>query len=95
MFNAHRVFYAQTIMDSFPEMDLVEFSVINKNGDNIKYNVDVHEYDHEPESDYHSLRFGLFVFKKRVVQIKTKIPLIFKSNPKGTLTLFRFNRITL
>lgn len=68
MFNAHRVFYAQTVIDSFPEMDLVEFSVINKNGDNIEYNVEGHKYDHEPKSDYHSLRFGLFVFKKRVIQ---------------------------
>lgn len=62
-FNAHRVFYPSTIVESFNEMDLQEFSVINPNPDGIEYNVNIHKYDNE--LGIKGLRFGLFHFKKR------------------------------
>ncbi len=59
-FNAHRVFYAETIVNSFPNMRLVEFSVAYK--ETIEYNVDLHQYDGDKE--YGGGRFGLFLFEK-------------------------------
>lgn len=57
-FNAHRIFYPQTIIDSFKELELIEFSTIDTN---IEKNVDVHKYDDEQKRGG---RFGLFHFRK-------------------------------
>ena len=62
-FNAHRVFFPRTIVESFNEMELQEFSVINPNPKGIEYNVNIHKYDNE--LGIKGLRFGLFHFKKR------------------------------
>ncbi len=59
-FNAHRVFYAETIVNSFSNMQLLEFSVAYK--ETIEYNVDLHQYDGDKE--FGGDRFGLFLFKK-------------------------------
>lgn len=61
-FNAHRIFYAQTIIDSFSDMKLLEFSSVHDSEDEIEYNIDVHKYDNE--EDNAGWRFGLFVFEK-------------------------------
>lgn len=55
-FNAHRIFYANTIISSFNKLKLVEYSVIvNKR---IEYNIGIHQYDNkEPVT-------GLFLFEK-------------------------------
>jgi len=58
-FNAHRVFYPKTILDSFHEMELVEFSTAYNNS--MEKNADIHKYDEEyTRGD----RFGLFHFVK-------------------------------
>lgn len=59
-FNAHRVFYASTIINAFPQCELIEYSCTN-NG-YIEYNVDVHQYD-----DYETIGgiCGLFHFRKK------------------------------
>jgi len=59
-FNAHRVFYAETIVRAFDGMVLEEYSTTF--GENIDYNVDVHAHD-EVTAKGGNL-FGLFVFKK-------------------------------
>ena len=61
-FNAHRVFYAKTIIDSFFEMDLVEFSATDGNA--IAYNVPVDRYDFDAVKG--RLTFGLFCLKKHL-----------------------------
>ena len=61
-FNAHRVFYPSTIVESFNELELQEFSVINEYCKEIEYNVDIHKYDNELGEG--GLKFGLFYFKK-------------------------------
>lgn len=59
-FNAHRVFYPQTIIDSFDKMKLVEFSCTADGY--IERDVDIHKYD---EDDHHGdYRYGLFYFIK-------------------------------
>ena len=60
-FNAHRVFFASTIVDNFPGFDLVEYSCTH-NG-YIEYNVDIHKYDNDDSLG--GTRFGLFHFMKR------------------------------
>lgn len=62
-FNAHRIFYAQTIIACFSEMKLLEFSTVHDSEDYIEYNVDVHKYDQE--EDNKGMRFGLFAFEKK------------------------------
>ena len=59
-FNAHRVFYASTIVEAFSQYQLEEYSCTS-NG-YIEYNVDIHKYD----NDYSlgGKRFGLFHFRK-------------------------------
>ncbi len=60
-FNAHRVFYPKTIIDSFEMFSLKEFSCVS-NGI-IEFNVDVHAYDEDNHNgDY---RYGLFHFLKK------------------------------
>lgn len=62
-FNAHRVFYAQTIVDCFADMRLLEFSTVHDSEDYIEYNIDIHKYDQE--EDNKGMRFGLFAFEKK------------------------------
>lgn len=61
-FNAHRVFYPSTIVDSFNEMELREFSVVNPACKEIEYDVDINKYD--DELGLMGSRFGLFCFIK-------------------------------
>lgn len=59
-FNAHRVFYASTIVEEFNQLQLVEFSCTAAG--QIEYNVDIHKYDtDEHDGNY---RYGLFHFTK-------------------------------
>lgn len=62
-FNAHRIFYAQTIVDCFSDMRLLEFSTVHNSEDYIEYNVDIHKYDQEEDNE--GMRFGLFAFEKK------------------------------
>lgn len=59
-FNAHRVFYASTIIEAFPEYELVEYSC-TYNG-YIEYNIDIHKYDNDVSLGGN--RFGLFHLRK-------------------------------
>lgn len=60
--NAHRIFYPSTIVETFKPLVLVEFSSCY--GKTIEYNVDINKFDNE--KDNHGGRFGLFHFKKEV-----------------------------
>lgn len=62
-FNAHRIFYAQTIVDCFSDMKLLEFSTVHNLEDYIEYHVDIHKYDQEEDNG--GMRFGLFAFEKK------------------------------
>ncbi|HAP19660.1 MAG TPA: hypothetical protein DCR27_00100 [Lachnospiraceae bacterium] len=62
-FDAHRIFYASTIVESFSEMELTEFAAVHDLEDYIEYNIDIHKYDEEMNNG--GLRFGLFAFEKR------------------------------
>lgn len=59
-FNAHRVFYASTIIECFKDLKLMEFSCISQGG--MESMKDVHKYD----DDLHNgeFRYGLFYFIK-------------------------------
>ena len=59
-FNAHRVFYASTVVECFANLKLVEFSCTAE--DKIEYQVDIHEYDNDPHNGEY--RYGLFYFVK-------------------------------
>jgi len=59
-FNAHRVFFAETIVKSFSKMRLLEFSSVCR--EETDYNIDLHKYDQWDE--FGGDRFGLFVFEK-------------------------------
>lgn len=61
-FNAHRVFYAKTIIDCFSDCELVEFS--STKNDFYEENIDVHEYDRD--ASLGGARFGLFHLRKMV-----------------------------
>lgn len=59
-FNAHRVFYASTIVECFGEFTLKEYSCTADG--KIEYSVELHKYD---EDDHHgNYRYGLFHFVK-------------------------------
>ena len=59
-FNAHRIFYAETIVECFSKMSLLEFSCVAEGC--IERNVNINKYDaDEHRGDY---RYGLFHFKK-------------------------------
>lgn len=60
-FNAHRVFYANTIVEEFHEMNLVEFSCTAQG--KIEYNVSLHKYDEDIHNG--NFRYGLFHFCKK------------------------------
>ncbi len=59
-FNAHRIFYAKTIVDCFKGLKLEEFSCAAEG--RIETNIDIHKYD----MDLHNgeYRYGLFYFTK-------------------------------
>lgn len=59
-FNAHRVFYASTIVEAFPAYELLEFSC-TYNG-YIEYDVDIYKYDNDISLG--GSRFGLFHLRK-------------------------------
>ena len=59
-FNAHRVFYASTIVECFHDLQLEEFSCTAEG--KIEYNVDMHKYDDDPHNG--EWRYGLFAFIK-------------------------------
>lgn len=59
-FNAHRVFYAGTIIDCFSGLHLEEFSCTAQGM--IEYNADIHQYDDDPHNG--EWRYGLFSFIK-------------------------------
>lgn len=60
-FNAHRVFFANTIVEEFRGMELVEFACTAQG--EIEYNVDIHKYDEDMHNG--NFRYGLFHFIKR------------------------------
>lgn len=59
-FNAHRVFYASTIIECFHALRMEEYSCVSQ--EKIEYNVEIHKYD----NDIHNgeWRYGLFCFVK-------------------------------
>ena len=61
-FNAHRIFYPQTIIEFLSEMKIIEFSTTEYFGDYIRYNEDIHKYDNWEATN--GILFGLFLFKK-------------------------------
>ncbi len=65
-FNAHRVFYADTIVKNFPFLALEEFSCAAE--ERIEYNVDIHKYDEDLHNGEY--RYGLFVFVKSNSELK-------------------------
>lgn len=62
-FNAHRVFYASTIVEAFHELELIEFSCAAEG--KIEYNLDLHKYDEDTHNG--EWRYGLFRFIKPYV----------------------------
>lgn len=60
-FNAHRIFYPATIIDSFPDTELIEFSCATE--EQIEYDVYIHKYDQDRHNG--NYRFGLFHFCKQ------------------------------
>lgn len=56
-FNAHRIFYASTIISNFDRLKLIEYSIVRNW--KIEYNIDIHTYDHLSEAGT-----GLFYFEK-------------------------------
>lgn len=59
-FNAHRVFYAETIVKEFDQMKLLEYSCTADG--RIEYDVDIHKYDDDKHNG--NYRYGLFHFVK-------------------------------
>lgn len=59
-FNAHRVFYASTVVECFANLRLEEFSCVAEG--KIEYDVDIHKYDNDPHNGEY--RYGLFYFVK-------------------------------
>ena len=61
-FNAHRIFYASTIVECFCELQLMEFScAANKK---IERDVKIHKYDQDIHNGEY--RYGLFHFRKNI-----------------------------
>ena len=61
-FDAHRVFYASTVAETFEPMKLIEFSTIHTSDTVIEKDVPIHKYDDDESIGGH--RFGLFHFVK-------------------------------
>lgn len=59
-FNAHRIYYIQTIIDSFNKCDLIELSVTDGNSIN-----NIQDTDYLIYNDYPFCYFGLFEFVKK------------------------------
>lgn len=59
-FNAHRVFYASTVVDAFASLKLIEYSCAASG--KIEYNVDIGKYDNDNHNGEY--RYGLFWFMK-------------------------------
>lgn len=59
-FNAHRVFYASTIVESFHTLRLQEFSCASQG--KVEYDVDINKYDEDTHNGEY--RYGLFSFVK-------------------------------
>lgn len=59
-FHAHRVFYANTIIECFKDLKLMEFSCISQG--EIERMKDVYKYDNDPHDG--EFRYGLFHFIK-------------------------------
>lgn len=59
-FNGCRIFYAQTVINAFKSMELVEFSTTHHG--QIEYNADIHSWDNFSEK--HAVCYGLFYFQK-------------------------------
>ncbi len=59
-FNAHRVFFAQTIVDCLKDLSLVEYSCAAEK--RIEQEVPIHKYDDDPHNGEY--RYGLFEFRK-------------------------------
>ena len=62
VFNAHRVFFAETIVNSFDKCLLEEFSGADEEG-NFITGIDLHRYDQTPKGEYAIA--GLFEFVKK------------------------------
>lgn len=62
-FNAHRIFYPQTIINELAKMELIEFSTTGFLGEGIRYNEDIGKYNN---TECGGSIFGLFVFKKKI-----------------------------
>jgi hypothetical protein len=60
-FNAHRVFYADTVVKSFSFLSLEEFSCAAE--EKIEYNVEIHKHDEDLHNGEY--RYGLFLFVKK------------------------------
>lgn len=60
-FNAHRVFYPSTIVESFKEMQLIDFAYVADGG--IEQTKDLHKYDDDKHDGEY--RYGLFHFVKQ------------------------------
>jgi len=61
-FDAHRVFYASSIVSAFSQMKLIEFAVIYEPNNYIEYDVPIDKYDNDEQKG--GGRFGLFAFEK-------------------------------
>lgn len=61
-FNAHRVFYAQTVVECFHSLELREFSCATEQG--IECNVNIRAYDEDAHNG--NYRYGLFHFYKTI-----------------------------
>ena len=59
-FNAHRIFYANTVKECFSTLQLKEFSCAAEG--KIEYNVEIHQYDNDLHNGEY--RYGLFYFVK-------------------------------
>ena len=59
-FNAHRVFFASTVIECFSLLQLEEFSCACEG--KIEYNADIHKYDNDQHNGEY--RYGLFCFRK-------------------------------
>ena len=60
-FNAHRVFYAKTVVSCFSDMELKEYSCCTEQG--IETNVKLEKYDNDNHNG--NYRYGLFWFVKK------------------------------
>lgn len=60
-FNAHRVFYPTTIVDSFSQMELIDFAYTAEG--KLERTMDLHKYDDDGHDG--NYRYGLFYFVKR------------------------------